>query len=86
MKKTVLCLFGGRSTEYKVSLRSVCTVLDALDTEKYDIVRVGITEDGRWYHYTGSNADILADTWHTNPAVLRRAMLSSSYGDHNLYI
>lgn len=86
MKKTVLCLFGGKSTEYKVSLRSVCTVLDALDTEKYDIVRVGITEDGRWYHYTGSNADILADTWHTAPAVLRRAMLSSSYGDHNLYI
>ena len=86
MKKTVLCLFGGKSTEYKVSLRSVCTVLDALDTEKYDIVRVGITEDGRWYHYTGSDADILADTWHQNPAVLRRAMLSSSYGDHNLYV
>lgn len=86
MKKTVLCLFGGKSTEYKVSLRSVCTVLDALNKEKYDVVRVGITEDGRWYHYTGANAQILDDTWHTDVTALRRAMLSSSYGDHNLYI
>ncbi len=86
MKKTILCLFGGKSTEYKVSLRSVCTVLDALDEEKYSVVRVGITEGGLWYHYTGTNAQILDDTWHTDTAHLRRAMLSSSYGDHNLYI
>ena len=86
MKKTILCLFGGKSTEYKVSLRSVCTVLDALDTEKYNVVCVGITEDGRWYHYTGTKEQILADTWHTDTAHLRRAMLSSSYGDRNLYI
>ena len=86
MKKTVLCLFGGRSTEYKVSLRSVCTVLDALDKEKYNIVRVGITEDGRWYHYIGTNEAILADRWHADDANLRRAMLSSSWGDHKLYI
>ncbi len=86
MKKTVLCLFGGKSTEYKVSLRSACTVLDALNEEKYDVVRVGITEDGRWYHYTGTKNAILDDTWHTDAANLRRAMLSSSYGDHNLYI
>ena len=79
MKKTVLCLFGGKSTEYKVSLRSVCTVLDALNEEKYRIVRVGITEDGRWYHYTGTEKQILDDTWHTDTANLRRAMLSSSY-------
>ena len=86
MKKTILCLFGGKSTEYKVSLRSVCTVLDALHEEAYNIIRVGITEDGRWYHYTGTNAAILADTWHTDAAHLRRAMLSSSYGDHSLYV
>ena len=86
MKQTVLCLFGGKSTEYKVSLRSVCTVLDALNEETYNIVRVGITSDGVWYHYTGTKEQILDDTWHTNPVNLRRAMLSSSYGDHNLYI
>ena len=86
MKKTVLCLFGGKSTEYKVSLRSVCTVLDALNEEKYRIIRVGMTIDGRWYHYTGTNEKILDDTWHTDTANLRRAMLSSSYGDHNLYV
>lgn len=86
MKKTILCLFGGKSTEYKVSLRSVCTVLDALGKEKYNVVRVGITEGGCWYHYTGTNAQILDDTWHTDTAHLRRAMLSSSYGDRNLYI
>ena len=86
MKKTVLCLFGGKSTEYKVSLRSVCTVLDALNEETYRIIRVGMTIDGRWYHYTGTYEMILDDTWHTDTVNLRRAMLSSSYGDHNLYV
>jgi len=85
MKKNILCLFGGKSTEYKVSLRSVCAVLAALDTEKYDVLTVGITQNGRWYLYSGGTDAILADTWHTDAAYLRRAMLSPSFGDGCLY-
>jgi D-alanine-D-alanine ligase len=41
-------LFGGRSSEHEVSLMSAQSVLDALDPDKYEIVQIGITKEGRW--------------------------------------
>src|SRR5271154_103919 len=41
-------LFGGRSGEHEVSLLSAASVIQALDPEKYDVVPIGITKDGRW--------------------------------------
>ena len=49
MKKLrVGVLFGGRSGEHEVSLLSAASVLNAIDTKKYDVVPVGITKEGRW--------------------------------------
>ena len=62
-KKNVCLIFGGRSTEYKVSLRSVCSVLRNIDRELFDVVTVGITEDGAWYLYRGTPDMISDDTW-----------------------
>ena len=84
MKLTVLCLFGGKSEEYEISLMSAGTVIPALDTEKYDVIPVGITKDGKWYRYAGPLSFITDNTWHTHPEYLRRAMLSPS-GDRILY-
>ncbi len=47
-KLTVAVLFGGRSGEHAVSLKSAASVIEAMDKEKYNIVPVGITEDGFW--------------------------------------
>jgi len=47
-KLTIGVLFGGRSTEHQVSLVSATSVLNALDSDKYDIVPIGITPDGQW--------------------------------------
>jgi len=41
-------LFGGRSGEHEVSLISAAAVMGALDPEKYEVVPVGITREGRW--------------------------------------
>ncbi|HVB86562.1 MAG TPA: D-alanine--D-alanine ligase family protein [Candidatus Dormibacteraeota bacterium] len=41
-------IYGGRSGEHEVSLASATSVIRALDPEKYDIVPIGITKDGRW--------------------------------------
>jgi D-alanine-D-alanine ligase len=41
-------LFGGRSGEHEVSLTSAAAVMRALDPEKYEVVPVGITREGRW--------------------------------------
>jgi D-alanine-D-alanine ligase len=49
MKKIrVGILFGGRSGEHEVSLLSAASVLKAIDQEKYEVVPIGITKDGRW--------------------------------------
>ncbi len=41
-------LFGGRSSEHEVSLASAASVIRALDPEKYEVVPIGISKDGRW--------------------------------------
>src|SRR5438093_4691706 len=49
MKKIrVGVIFGGRSGEHEVSLRSAESVLNAIDRNKYDVVPIGITHQGRW--------------------------------------
>ncbi len=44
----LVVLFGGASAEHDVSCVSALHVLRAADHERYDIVPVGITRDGRW--------------------------------------
>ena len=62
-KLNVLVLFGGCSSEYWVSLESSSGVLGSLDKNRFNPVMVGITEDGKWYHYTGTVRDIADDKW-----------------------
>jgi D-alanine-D-alanine ligase len=47
-KIRIAVLFGGRSGEHEVSLRSAESVLQALDPQKYDVVPIAITHEGRW--------------------------------------
>lgn len=47
-------VFGGRSGEHEVSLASAASVIRALDPEKYEVVPIGITKDGRWLVGTGA--------------------------------
>ncbi|MEJ5308181.1 MAG: D-alanine--D-alanine ligase family protein [Anaerolineae bacterium] len=44
----VAVLFGGRSGEHEVSIMSARSVMRALDAEKYEVIPVGITRQGRW--------------------------------------
>lgn len=72
MKKSVLVLCGGCSSEHDVSLKSATTILKNMDTTKYEIHPVGITKEGKWLLYTGDNYDMTANGWQKNgiPAVL----------------
>jgi D-alanine-D-alanine ligase len=47
-KLRVGVLFGGRSGEHEISLRSARSILKAIDRKKYDVVELGITKQGRW--------------------------------------
>lgn len=48
MKKTIALICGGKSPEHEVSLQSAYNVYQALDTNKYTIILIGITTDGVW--------------------------------------
>jgi D-alanine-D-alanine ligase len=47
-KLRVGLLFGGRSAEHDVSLRSAMTIRDALDPRRFEVVPIGITRTGQW--------------------------------------
>jgi D-alanine-D-alanine ligase len=47
-KLRVGIIFGGRSAEHEVSLASARSIMSALSKDKYEIVQIGITQEGRW--------------------------------------
>jgi len=58
MKKLrVGILFGGRSGEHEISLLSAASVFKAIDQDKYEVVPIGITKEGKWL--TASDAERL---------------------------
>ena len=63
MKKTILVLFGGVSTEYLISLRSAFNIIGGLRQAGFNLVRVGISPQGEWLRFDGSDEDILQDKW-----------------------
>ena len=48
MKRTVAILYGGRSGEHEISIRSAKSILAAIDREKYDIAEYFISPEGKW--------------------------------------
>ncbi|MDO5145567.1 MAG: D-alanine--D-alanine ligase family protein [Eubacteriales bacterium] len=47
-EKNIVVIMGGRSSEHEVSLVSAATVIENIDTDKYNIIMVGITKEGQW--------------------------------------
>jgi D-alanine-D-alanine ligase len=68
-KLRVGVLFGGRSGEHEVSLLSAASVVNAIDKDKYEVVPVGITKDGRWV--TAADAERLLTGQHHEERHLR---------------
>lgn len=48
MKKRILVLFGGQSSEHVVSCMSAVNVIRHMDRNTYEVLIVGITQEGRW--------------------------------------
>jgi D-alanine-D-alanine ligase len=63
MNKTRIgVIFGGRSGEHEVSVRSARSVIEAIDPEKYEIVPLAIDKTGKWLSQTESAALLPAET------------------------
>ncbi len=62
MKKKIAVIFGGESSEHEVSCISGTTIINNIDRDKYDVMMIGITEDGRWL-LVNDVQDIKDGTW-----------------------
>ena len=83
--KTVLIIFGGRSSEYDVSLNSAASVIKNIPKEKYNILTLGITREGAWHLFEGDYSLIAEDKWHTGGLCVP-AIISPDAGERGLLV
>ena len=61
--KRIGIIFGGRSSEYDVSLESVRGVIENMDPSRWEPVLIGIDRKGCWYLYQGDVNAVYKDEW-----------------------
>ena len=86
MKKNLCVIFGGESPEHDISQKSVTSVLNNLDKDKYNIYAIGITRDGKWYLYTGDWGLIESGTWEKEADKLTTAFISPDSTQHGIVV
>jgi len=62
-KLNIGVVFGGQSGEHEVSCVSAYNVLEVINQEKYNIITIGITKNGKWYLYSGDHEKIKDGSW-----------------------
>ena len=85
MKTNVAVFFGGRSVEHEISVISALQAINAFDTEKYNIIPIYISKQGRWY--TGPNL-LDVKNYRDMKKLAEDATevyMRPEYGDFNLY-
>lgn len=78
-------LFGGVSSEHEVSLMSATSILQNIPKEKYDVLLIGITKDGRWLSYDGDIQALTSQDWEKDPT-LKSVVLSQDRSRKGVYI
>ena len=76
-KKLKVCvLFGGQSPEHEISRKSVTSVINNLNKDKYKIYSIGITKKGEWFLYTGKTDNIEDGKWEKDFKHKKSAIIS----------
>lgn len=85
MKTNVAIFFGGRSVEHEISVISALQAINAFDADKYNVIPVYISKQGRWY--TGPNLLDLKNYKNLDKLVseAEEVFMRPEYGDYNLY-
>ena len=86
MKKKLLVLFGGESSEHEVSCVSAANVCENADKNIFDIILMGITKDGKWWLYDGGTEHMRSHSWQEDTANLRPAVISPCKAHHGILV
>lgn len=62
-RKCIAVIFGGQSSEHEISIRSSESVLKNIDVNKYKVIMIGITKEGKWLQYNGPIDKIASGEW-----------------------
>ena len=62
MKTRIGIIFGGRSGEHEISVRSAKTVIEQIDKKKYDVIPIAIGKEGNWLNPAQSLALLPIET------------------------
>ena len=86
-KIRVALLFGSCSSEHEVSCVSAAAWADALATmpDRYEVILVGITKQGRWLKYSGSTEGMRSGSWEQDASCVP-CVLSPDRSDHGLLV
>ncbi|MEJ7846776.1 MAG: D-alanine--D-alanine ligase family protein [Pyrinomonadaceae bacterium] len=68
MKINIGIIFGGRSGEHEISIRSAMTVIDQIDKQRYRVIPIAISADGDWLNLSESLALFPAEIRDVLPA------------------
>ncbi len=85
MKTNVAVFFGGRSVEHEISVISALQAINAFDAEKYNIIPIYISKQGRWF----SGSQLLDIRAYRDMKSLTdqcsEVFMRPEYGDYKLY-
>ncbi len=85
-KKVFCIVFGGASTEHKVSCVSAAWVAESINVDKYDVVKIGITQNGIWFLYKGENEKIKDGSWIDDANNLYPCVISPCTVQHGIFV
>ena len=86
-KKNIAVIFGGQSTEHEVSCLSVVNVASQIDSDRWNVLLIGITKEGHWV--LANDIDSIKDgswvdsetTAEISPDATRRSVLVTTPDD-----
>lgn len=85
MKTNIAVFFGGRSVEHEISVISALQAINAFNKEKYNVVPIYITKEGKWL---SGPALLEMDNYKDLKSLEKKAdevFMKPVYGDFNLY-
>ncbi len=83
--KNALIIFGGVSSEHSVSCVSASYVINNVPKDKYNIYKLGITTDGKWYLFEGDSSLLPGDKW-LESGKITKAIISPDRNDKGIIV
>lgn len=85
-KKVFAVVFGGTSSEHDVSCVSAAWVVDNINPDIYDVIKIGITKNGVWFLYKGNSDSMRNHSWSEDKENLVPCVISPCTVQHGLFI